>query len=198
MTLIIGDLRHRVEPLTKERPLPMNLIHTTLAAWFAATVMLGQVTTTMTVAGTSNLHDWESAVTKANVKMVVAHNGDGVRIQSLSVLVPVKGIVSDHELMDRKTYEAFEEPKFPTITLTSAQVVLSDGKATIKGQLSMHGVTKPVVLNATYSTTPHELVLHGTHRIDMTEFGMVPPTAVMGSIKVGKSVTIAYKVKYPL
>jgi hypothetical protein len=55
----------------------------------------------------------------------------------------------------------------------------------------MAGVTKPVDLNLTYKILPGgELQITGSKQLTMSEFKMEPPTAMMGTIKVGDPVEV--------
>ena len=65
-----------------------------------------------------------------------------IPVQSLQTTVPV---LTD-ELKGEKWFDA---AKFPQATFTSTRVaVAANGEATIEGNLTLHGVTKPVVLHA--------------------------------------------------
>lgn len=65
-----------------------------------------------------------------------------IPVQSLQTTVPV---LTD-ELKGEKW---FDTAKFPQATFTSTHIALgANGEATIEGNLTLHGVTKPVVLHA--------------------------------------------------
>lgn len=65
-----------------------------------------------------------------------------IPVQSIQTTVPV---LTD-ELKGEKW---FDVAKFPQATFTSTNVTVSpDGSATISGTLTLHGVTKPIVLHA--------------------------------------------------
>ena len=69
----------------------------------------------------------------------------------LSVSVPAKTFSTSIEKLDGELTSAdwFDAAKFPTITFTSTKVtVTGPGTATIAGDLTLHGITKPVTLTA--------------------------------------------------
>lgn len=71
---------------------------------------------------------------------------------SVSVTIPVKSINSHVEALDKEflTEAWFNEAKYPNITFKSTKVQTRDKKHfKISGDLTVKGVTKPVVLNAT-------------------------------------------------
>lgn len=70
---------------------------------------------------------------------------------SVSVTLPLDGLHTGVEKLDThlKTDEFLDATKFPTITFKSTKVEKGAGDALkITGDLTVHGVTKPVVLNA--------------------------------------------------
>ncbi len=71
---------------------------------------------------------------------------------SVSVTIPVKSINSHVEALDKEflTEDWFNEAKYPNITFKSTKVQAKDKKHfKITGDLTVKGVTKPVVLDAT-------------------------------------------------
>jgi polyisoprenoid-binding protein YceI len=57
----------------------------------------------------------------------------------------------------------------------------------------MAGTTKPVEVKASYLVNAAgDLQIKGTHKISMPDFGMTPPTAMMGTITVGDDVTVTF------
>jgi polyisoprenoid-binding protein YceI len=55
-----------------------------------------------------------------------------------------------------KTEAFFDVAKFPTATFTSTSVARNGNKLTVAGNLTLHGVTKPVVLEVDGPSTPME------------------------------------------
>ena len=100
--------------------------------------------------------------------------------------------------MDHKTYEAFTSDKNPFITYSfaSAKIVVDALKnVTIEalGDLTMAGVTIPTRITAKGKKLANgDLQLTVIKKLKMTEFNMKPPTAVLGTIKVGDEVTVNF------
>ena len=152
----------------------------------------------MTIQGSSTIHDWESQITKADVKgEFLVDNSQLKEVKNLEVKIPVESIKSTKgKMMDNKTYDAFNSDKNPYIiySLNNARIN-ADGTIDGNGTLTMAGVTKPMQLKAKYKILNNgdvQLVLSRTFK--MTEFKMDPPTAMMGSIKVGDEVTVNFDV----
>jgi polyisoprenoid-binding protein YceI len=150
----------------------------------------------MTVQGSSTIHDWESQITKAEVKgQFKVEDFKLLEAKNVEVKIPVESIKSTKgKMMDGKTYDAFKYEKFPFIiyTLTSAKIN-DNGTIDAKGNLTMAGVTKPMDLQAKYKVLANgELQLTLSRKFKMTDFKMETPTAMMGSIKVGDEVTVNF------
>lgn len=153
---------------------------------------------TITISGTTNVHDFKSKSTQANGQMSVV---DG-KVKTFSVDVPVKSIVSGEKLMDKKTYETFNEPKNPTISfdmteVNSVQVNGSTITVSIAGNLSMGGATKKVTMKATGKVVkPGVYIFNGSIPVKMSDYKMKAPTAMLGTMKVGDQVTVSYNATF--
>jgi polyisoprenoid-binding protein YceI len=81
---------------------------------------------------------------------------------------------------DLKTESFFDVAKFPTATFTSTSVAKSGSGLTVNGNLTLHGVTKPVVLAVEGPTGPVQGMMdHKPHSgfsatttLDRTAFGI--------------------------
>lgn len=150
----------------------------------------------VSVDGTSTLHDWSSEVTKVEWAGQLTVEGTSVKaIQNVTVTIPVKSIKSEKGgMMDDKTYEAFIEEKNPTITFKLTNATISGANVKANGTLTMAGVSKPIVMNvATKVMADGSVHLSGSYPINMKDYNMIPPKAVMGTIKVGEKVTLLFE-----
>jgi hypothetical protein len=152
---------------------------------------------TMSVSGTSTMHDWQSSVesVSATGSFVVTSN-DLSAVKDVMVKIPVTSIKSTKgKTMDKKTFEAFNYEKHPQIifVLTGQSVNESTATVDLKGSLTMAGKTRPIDFKVTYKVLSNgELKITGSKRLTMSEFGMEPPTAMMGAIKVGDDIDVSF------
>jgi polyisoprenoid-binding protein YceI len=150
------------------------------------------------IQGSSTLHDWESQITQ--ITCLGDFQSDNTllkNIADISVKIPVAGIKSSEgKMMDNKTYEAFKSEEHPYITYIASRAQITTDAAnntTIKvsGNLTMAGTTKPITVEAKGKSLPNgDMEISISRRLKMTEFNMKPPTAMMGTIKVGDEVTV--------
>jgi polyisoprenoid-binding protein YceI len=149
------------------------------------------------VTGTSTLHDWESISNTITGTIVIDQKEGQDAIQDLSLNIPVKSIKSGKGKMDELTYEAFDEPNHPSIKFKLQSIgETTDGETIANGELTMAGTTKKVSVKGKAQVESDRVIISGSHPIDMTEFGITPPTAMLGSIKVGKDVVIEFNIVF--
>ncbi|MBZ4394494.1 YceI family protein [Myxococcus sp. MISCRS1] len=98
-----------------------------------------------------------------------------------------------------KAPDFFDTAKYPTITFKSTKVEKAgEGKLKVTGNLTMHGVTKPVVLDVTgpskESKDPWGNTRTGvsaTTKLNRKDFGLTYNTALeTGGVAVGEEVTV--------
>jgi polyisoprenoid-binding protein YceI len=165
----------------------------------AQSLKLNPKTFSMTILGTTNVHNFESKATQAGGELVISGSK---QVQSMVIEIPVKGIKSSEKLMDTKTYEAFNADKYPTIIFkltdaSSLQVNGNDITITAIGNLTIAGVTRKVALKSVGKVVrPGVYKFEGTYSLKMTDYKMTPPTAMMGMMKVGDGITLKYSVTF--
>lgn len=176
-----------------------NLI---LAASFtsnAQTLKINPKLSSITILGTTNVHDYETKVTQINAEVVLSGTN---QVQSMVLSIPVKSIKSKEKLMDTKTYEAFNSETYPTINfkmteVNSFQLTNTDVLVSVTGNLTMNGTTKKITLKpAGKVIKPGVYEFKGAMALKMTDFKMKPPTAMMGMMKVGDGITLKYSVVF--
>ena len=100
---------------------------------------------------------------------------------SVEVTIEVGSVDTRDEKRDNhlKSADFFDAAKFPAITFKSTKVVAGkDGALTVDGNLTMHGVTKPVTLEGSITkaiTDPWGLTRRGasfTGKLDRKEWGV--------------------------
>jgi len=161
----------------------------------AQSLKINSKTSSMTIYGTTNVHDFKSKVEQIKGELVVSSSK---KIQSLNVEIPVRSIKSGEKGMDTKTYEAFNESKNPTISfqlvdVSSLQISGDDISAVVTGNLSMAGATRKISFKTTgKNLKPGVYEFKGSIPLKMTDFKMKPPTAMLGVMKVGDAITLKY------
>lgn len=155
------------------------------------------------VLGTSNLHDWEiDAKAMSGKSTMTIEAGNLKAIKNLDFAVEVEQLKSGKNGMDNNTFKALNSKTYKTINYKLVSVTkiteTSDGNFTVEtqGDLTISGVTKRINQTFTVKIIGKKAIFSGKTKIDMTVFGVKPPTALMGTIKTGKDVTVDFKVIY--
>lgn len=173
-----------------------------LAASFALNAQVLKInpkTFSMTIVGTTNVHDFTTKVTQATGEAVVNSSKE---LQSLMVEIPVRALKSGEKLMDSKTYETFDVNKNPNITFKLIEVnsLKVDGNqvsVTVTGNLTMAGVTRRISIKTSgVGNKAGYIQFKGSIPLKMSDFKMSPPTAMMGLMKVGDAITLKYDVSF--
>ncbi len=154
----------------------------------------------LTVSGTSTLHDWDMKGSKGEVDALFTFNASNqiTALNTLHFICPAESIKSEHTAMDKNAYKALKSDKNPNIsfTLTSASVSsvnASDYTVKCVGKLTIAGTTRDADLIATCKVnTDKSISVSGSKKISMKDFNMEPPTFMMGTIKTGNDVVLKF------
>lgn len=149
--------------------------------------------------GNSTMHEWSSNVTKVSVTGDFDFsNGIIEKVNHATVKMESKSIKStkDSDLMDDRTHSTLKAAKFPTITYECTNTVSSEnGTIKVNGNLTLAGVTKPIDLTMKVTTLANgDIELKGSRKILMSNFGIKPPSFMLGTLNVDDAVTIAFDV----
>lgn len=156
----------------------------------------------ISISGTSNLHEWEENVSKFDASMQLLSDGAGdTRISNLSFTSESVSVVSDNSIMTGKTHDALQVKKHPEITFKSqeASVLEMNGNkisGSIAGDLFLNGTTNHIVIAFTGTLSGDRLEVTGTKTLNMTDYNIKPPTAILGTLKTGDKVTVAFALKF--
>lgn len=152
------------------------------------------------VEGTSNVHDWDLKAEKFTIQAEIDKNENQPEIKAFFLDLTAESLKSGKSGMDRNTYKALMTDKHKNITFryskTTNTKVLSGSKyeVTAQGALKIAGVTKTITITPQIEQKGNTYVLTGEHTLKMSDFGITPPTALLGSVKAGDEVTIKFQI----
>lgn len=152
---------------------------------FAVDPNHSQVGFTLSHMGFSNFTGRLSGVTGT-----LALAGGDHSASKLSVSIPAASFSTPVEKLDEelKSADWFDAKKFPAITFTSTKVTPTGADtATIDGELTLHGVTKPITLKARFigaGTNPldkkYTVGFDATGTVKRSEFGVTKYVPLIG------------------
>ena len=161
------------------------------------------------LSGSSTLHPYASTSTLTQIVAVLT-SGNGVftdiarraPFQKFEVDIPVNGLKSGESGLDKNMYKALKMKEAPQIQFVlahyEASPAMTDGSLPFKasGQLSIAGTQKDVVLIGTAQPSPETLAMDGQYELRMSDYGIKPPTLLLGAIKVADPVVIHFHLKF--
>ena len=165
----------------------------------------------VTIAGTSNIHDYTASTT--DVRIVRFQLADGVSgpdfwdeivkpgaVESFEVAIAARSLSSPREGLDKNMYKALKVTEFPDIAfrLVRFEGGADPGALRAKGVLKIAGVEREVALDLT--TTRHDLnfSVSGTLSLLMTDYGIAPPKAMLGMLKTDPKVTVTFETVFAI
>lgn len=164
----------------------------------AQTYSLNNNTSFLEVHGTSSLHDWHVDAEEQSGKIVIT-NTENLEIKSLSFSVKAESLKSGKSSMDNNTYKALNTDDYKTIDfkLNSVKQVEkikeNSFKVSVLGNMTISGVTKTITLELTIKLDGTKVLIEGEKSILMTDYGIDPPKALLGTIKTGNKINIIFK-----
>ncbi len=99
----------------------------------------------------------------------------------LEVTIPLAGlrVTSEEFATHLASPELFDAAKFPTATFKSTKIAVEGNDATIEGELTLHGVTRPVTMDVSFfgaginpMTNVENIGFTGTTEIKRSDFGL--------------------------
>lgn len=153
---------------------------------------------TMTLYGTSNLHDWDMQMSDFSCDLTLLHRERYLQIQSVHCNGVPKSITSESSIMNRKTYHALQADKYQEISFrtSSPEIVpvhtaLFEG--TIAGDLFLAGRTGRITVPFSGKILSDEKIqVSGSKKIRMSDYNIDPPTALLGTLRTGDEVTVSF------
>ncbi len=153
------------------------------------------------IEGNSTLHDWTMEGNTINGTITappIEQWTNGTAHTEVSVSIPVTSIKSEHAKMDKLMAEALKAGANPTILYEMTGAALANGDANpllnTRGKLTIAGVTRGVEMQITATRqTGNTYVLTGQVPIRMSDYGIKPPTAMLGTIKTGNDVKVSFR-----
>ena len=181
--------------------IPLAALLLLLAGWQSdTTTRLGFThASTLWVTGTSTIHDWRCDAGQVD-GWIEATTGETVTgIAGAVVTVQAEALECKNGTMDKKTRKALDAEAHPTIRfeLTSADVTAAaDGfLAAATGQLTIAGQTRTIETEAQGRVTADGQVrLTGEVPVTMSDYGIKPPRAMLGTLKTGDDVVVHFDV----
>lgn len=159
---------------------------------------------TIKVGGTSNVHDWTMTAKEVESSGIFKFNtrNELTDISSLRFSVVAKSLKSEKTSMDGRTYKSMKADQFPKVTYqlsTATVTMVQDNKYAIQttGLLTIAGKTQTINMKVMALVNSDRTVsCHGTQKLMLTDYGIEPPSFMLGAMKVGNDLQIRFDLTY--
>jgi polyisoprenoid-binding protein YceI len=119
----------------------------------------------------------------------------GEQVARSVVEIPVTSLECGNKTMNQHMVKALDPSEPIRFRVTAYRATGERG--IVKGNLSLHGETRPVTLHTAIRPGESEVRVAGKHRLLMTEYEVTPPTLMMGTMKVHPEVTVHFDLAFP-
>lgn len=155
-----------------------------------------------TIEGTSNLHAWScnTSAIVGDIRTQTNAAGTTEAVDFVSIEIPVGRLECKNDKMNKNLVKALRAESNPRIAFrtTGARTLPvpdPSGRvsASFRGNLTVAGVTKPVDVAVQATTNPDGSIrITGSKAFLMTQFGIDPPTAMLGMLKTANRITVRF------
>lgn len=154
--------------------------------------------------GTSTVRSWKckapvmtAAVDAASPEVAKAILAGEKAVRTVRLTIPSAKLDCDNGTMNGHMQKALNVDKQPSIIFALSTYELAGAAAartgTLQGTLSINGMEQPITLQTTFADAgAGALRVKGTYVLQMTKFGVKPPTLMLGTMKVGDDVTVGF------
>lgn len=161
----------------------------------------------VSIHGTMSIHDWVETIGDVTGELMASPNSaGGMDLSSIRITMEVRSIKGDMgKTMDNKTYKALKADADPEITfrlVVPVTITPAKGKQppiALNGQLTLAGVTRDATLWVrSLSLAPDSMRFEGEQTVNMTDFGVKPPSALFGTLKAAPEIKIFFKTVFTI
>ena len=183
-----------------------------MAALSATAQEAGQTPLTLgsarvSIAGTSNIHEYTASTTAVRVTHVQLSSAvigpnfwDEIvkpgALQAFEIAIPAATLSSPKEGLDKNMHKALMVKEHADITFRLKRLEPRPGSAgalRAVGVLQIAGIEREVALDITAVRNDSGLAVQGRLQLLMTDFGITPPKAMLGMLKTDPKVTVSFE-----
>lgn len=209
---VLSAIMRNIMTLRSPSPLIIVFLVAGLMTVTSAQAQMYVVTaaSTMTIYGSANVTDWDASANTitGGIRM---NNTDwsgwtearAEWFESVEIAIRVEDIDSDSRRMNNNMHGYLKKDDYPLITyrlLETKELALLDNpgvKLTVRGVIAAAGTDKEIVHDVDVRINDTGgLVVSGSQDLKMTDFGIDPPTAVLGSIRSRDEMTIEFEIHF--
>ena len=155
----------------------------------------------VSIAGTSNIHEFTASTTDVTLtRLVLADGVDGPgllnavvnpgSLAAFQVAVKAGTLTSPKEGLDKNMWKALKTAQHPDIVFTLTRLDGKPGALRAIGLLKIAGVEKDVAFDVKAAANASTVTVIGDVPLLMTDYGITPPKAMLGMLKTNPKVRV--------
>jgi polyisoprenoid-binding protein YceI len=143
--------------------------------------------------GTSTVRSFKCSATKLDMTVVAeTDQAPAEMVKSASLLVPVAQLDCGNKTMNEHMKKALKAEANPQITWKMTSYEVQGTSVVINGKLTIAGKENAIELKGTGTADNGTIRFKGSKQFKMTEYGVKPPSLMLGTMKVGDAVTVLF------
>lgn len=147
------------------------------------------------VEGGSTVRDWSCQAEEFKSALNPTGASDiAALIDGAVITIPVSGLECGNGTMNDHMRKALKADRNPNIEFTMKSYRLVADKAVMQGTLTIAGVTKDIEITGTAKPEGSLVRVKGSRQITMSQWGVKPPSLMLGTMKVKDDVTVGFDV----
>ncbi len=150
--------------------------------------------------GTSNVHAFTAATTDVRATAIdvsgpvagdrLDHVLEPGALKAFDITIPAASLTSPREGIDRDMHKALRVRQHPEIRFRLHALEPDAGMYRATGLLTIAGVEKEIALDLEVQRNRSTLAVTGATDLVMTDFGIVPPKALMGMVRANPEIRV--------
>jgi polyisoprenoid-binding protein YceI len=124
------------------------------------------------------------------------------RVKHVELIAPIKGLTSGDGTLDRHLAKALRSDEFEAVRFVADSFEVQPPSAprapselVARGRLTVAGVERPVVMTMRASPTPGGIRVAGSQNLLMSDYGIEPPTLLLGALRAADLVVVKFDVE---
>ena len=143
--------------------------------------------------GTSTVRSYKCSATRLDMSVVAeTDEAPAKMVSTASLTVPVAQLDCGNKTMNEHMRKALKAESNPQITWKMTSYDVQGSNVVINGKLTIAGKENAIELKGTGTAENGTIRFKGSKQFKMTEYGVKPPSLMLGTMKVGDPVTVSF------
>jgi polyisoprenoid-binding protein YceI len=158
----------------------------------------------VSLAGTSNIHEFTASTTDVRVTRLALAGGVGGAgllatavnpgaVEAFEIAIRTASLSSPKEGIDKNMHKALKAAEFKDITFRLLRLEAKPASRAI-GVLKIAGVEREISIDLRTTAAATALTITGEVPLLMTDYGIAPPKAMLGMLKTDPRITVTFEI----